>query len=450
MGFLSSDLFANLISEGLGQRVERVARACGLDSGVKQNGHAGQLRQPEQASNIKRRLRQHARRQRSHADTRHHCGSDRRHPSADEDFVPRHIGRVQQLARQGANATGLGHGRNGEGLIVVRVPARRGKPRKVFFGQQFAVAPAGVQSNDHGIEFAPIETSKQVARRADANFDQQRGIVLVHPRDQDGQFRACDVVTDADGEALPRAGKTSDRTLMSGEQVARAVQEFGAFGSQVQMSGRARDQPASQTLFEPFQLQADRALGRVHRVSRAGKALELGDSDEGQDGVQVERAVNHLRAISLLSVATGCQPHCAKTKVAVQEHERTDVMPLLQISLRAGKPPAYRQAILDSLHQAMRETLNVAEGNQFMTITEHDPANFRTGNAFGVVRSDDVVYIRIAVFDTRTAENKKALYRRVADLLAESPGIRQEDIFILIADAAVENWSVGNGLAQFA
>ena len=125
-------------------------------------------------------------------------------------------------------------------------------------------------------------------------------------------------------------------------------------------------------------------------------------------------------------------------------------MPLLHISLRAGKPEAYRQAIFDSLYRAMRETLNVPDDDQFMTITEHDAANFRTGNAYGVVRSADVVYIQITVFNTRTAEQKKALFRRTAELLGENPGIRPEDVFVTILDAAKENWSVGNGLAQFA
>ncbi len=87
-------------------------------------------------------------------------------------------------------------------------------------------------------------------------------------------------------------------------------------------------------------------------------------------------------------------------------------MPLLHISLRAGKPEAYRQAIFDSLYRAMRETLNVPEDDQFMTITEHDAANFRYGNGYGVVRSADVVYIQITVFNTRTLEQKKALFRR--------------------------------------
>jgi 4-oxalocrotonate tautomerase len=125
-------------------------------------------------------------------------------------------------------------------------------------------------------------------------------------------------------------------------------------------------------------------------------------------------------------------------------------MPLLHISLRAGKPEAYRQAIFDSLYRAIREALDVPEDDQFMTITEHDAANFRYGAAFGVARSDDLVYIRITVFNTRTAEQKKALFGRIAALLGESPGIRPEDVFVNIVDTAKENWSVGNGLAQFA
>jgi len=125
-------------------------------------------------------------------------------------------------------------------------------------------------------------------------------------------------------------------------------------------------------------------------------------------------------------------------------------MPLIHISLRAGKPEAYRQAIFDGLYRAMRETLNVPEGDQFMTITEHDAANFRYGAAFGIARSDDLVFIQITVFNTRTVEQKKALFRRIAEVLGESPGIRAEDVFVNIVDAAKENWSVGHGLPQFA
>ncbi|CAN5207589.1 tautomerase family protein [soil metagenome] len=125
-------------------------------------------------------------------------------------------------------------------------------------------------------------------------------------------------------------------------------------------------------------------------------------------------------------------------------------MPLAHISLRAGKSDAYRQAIFDGLYRAMREALNVPEDDQFMTITEHDAANFRYGSSYlNIARSDDLVYIQITVFNTRTAEQKKALYRRLVELLGESPGIRPDDVFVNILESAKENWSIGQGVASF-
>jgi phenylpyruvate tautomerase PptA (4-oxalocrotonate tautomerase family) len=125
-------------------------------------------------------------------------------------------------------------------------------------------------------------------------------------------------------------------------------------------------------------------------------------------------------------------------------------MPFVHISLRAGKPEAYRQAIFDSLYRALREALGVPEDDQFMTLTEHDGANFRYGSYPGIARSDDLVFIRVIVFDTRTAAQKAALFRQVAELLGQSPGIRPEDVFVTILEAAKENWSLGHGVAQFA
>ena len=126
-------------------------------------------------------------------------------------------------------------------------------------------------------------------------------------------------------------------------------------------------------------------------------------------------------------------------------------MPLCHISLRTGKPDAYRQAIFDSLYRAMRETFEVPEDDQFMTVTEHQPASFRySGSYLGIDRSDDLVVIQITANDTRTLEQKKALFRRIAELLGDSPGIRPEDVFVSLVEVAKENWSLGRGLAQYA
>jgi phenylpyruvate tautomerase PptA (4-oxalocrotonate tautomerase family) len=126
-------------------------------------------------------------------------------------------------------------------------------------------------------------------------------------------------------------------------------------------------------------------------------------------------------------------------------------MPLTHVALRAGKSAEYRQAIFDSLYRAMRETFEVPEDDQFMTITEHEAASFRYGaNYLGIERSNDLVLIQITANNTRTIEQKKALYRRIAELLGESPGIRPEDVFINLVEVAKENWSFGHGLAQYA
>jgi len=125
-------------------------------------------------------------------------------------------------------------------------------------------------------------------------------------------------------------------------------------------------------------------------------------------------------------------------------------LPIIRVSMMAGKPPAYRQDIINSLYRAMREALGVPEDDQFITITEHDRANFRYGGYLGVARSDDLLYIQITVFDTRTLEQKKAFYKRTAELLGEQPGIRPEDVFITVLEASKENWSLGYGVASFA
>ncbi|WP_144631076.1 tautomerase family protein [Bordetella genomosp. 13] len=126
-------------------------------------------------------------------------------------------------------------------------------------------------------------------------------------------------------------------------------------------------------------------------------------------------------------------------------------MPFVRISLRAGKSPAYRQALCDGVYQAMRETFNVPEDDQFMTVSEHDAADFRYGASYlDVARSDDLVFIQITANATRSLEQKKALYQRIAQRLGESPGVRGEDVFVNIVEVAPENWSMGHGLAQYA
>ena len=125
-------------------------------------------------------------------------------------------------------------------------------------------------------------------------------------------------------------------------------------------------------------------------------------------------------------------------------------MPLVQVSLRRGKPAAYHQAIFDSVYRAMRETFNVPEDDRFMAITEHDASTFSVSPTyFGIARSDDAILLQLTVSNTRSREQKQALYRRIVELLQESPGLRPEDVFVNLVEVLPENWSFGHGIAQY-
>ena len=126
-------------------------------------------------------------------------------------------------------------------------------------------------------------------------------------------------------------------------------------------------------------------------------------------------------------------------------------MPLTRVSLRRGKPAAYRQAILDGLYEAMRETYNVPEDDFFMLVSEFDETDFRCSPTYlGVSRSDDLVIVELTVSNTRNLAQKRALYRRIVEKLVDRPGFRPEDVFINLVETLPENWSFGHGLAQYA
>jgi 4-oxalocrotonate tautomerase len=126
-------------------------------------------------------------------------------------------------------------------------------------------------------------------------------------------------------------------------------------------------------------------------------------------------------------------------------------MPLVRVWLRRGKSDDYKQAIGDGVYKAMREGFNVPEEDRFVVVSEHSESEFQFSRTYlDIARSDDLVIIQITANNTRTIEQKKALFARIAELLSQHPGLRKEDIFISLVDVPKENWSFGNGIAQYA
>jgi phenylpyruvate tautomerase PptA (4-oxalocrotonate tautomerase family) len=126
-------------------------------------------------------------------------------------------------------------------------------------------------------------------------------------------------------------------------------------------------------------------------------------------------------------------------------------MPLVRIALRAGTALADQRAIADQVHQALVETIAVPSADRFQLISEFAADQFIYDPAYlNIPRTDQLVILQITMNVGRSMEQKRMLYRRITELLAERPGIRPEDVFINLIEVAKENWSFGQGVAQYA
>ena len=125
-------------------------------------------------------------------------------------------------------------------------------------------------------------------------------------------------------------------------------------------------------------------------------------------------------------------------------------MPLVRIDLRKGKDTTYREEIGLIVHDALI-SVGVPKDDHFQVITEHEPPNLVFDPAYlGIRRSEDLVMIQITWNEGRTVEQNKALYKAIADGLGGRLGLRREDVFVSLVEVRRENWSFGNGIAQYA
>ena len=125
-------------------------------------------------------------------------------------------------------------------------------------------------------------------------------------------------------------------------------------------------------------------------------------------------------------------------------------MPLVRIELKRGKTADYRRALADGVYEAMREAIGIPENDRFIVIGEHDADNLSYDRHYlGIERSDDLVIIQIALRKGRAVEAKQALYRAIAERLQRAPGVRPADVFVTLVENGPEDWSFGDGVAQY-
>jgi 4-oxalocrotonate tautomerase len=114
--------------------------------------------------------------------------------------------------------------------------------------------------------------------------------------------------------------------------------------------------------------------------------------------------------------------------------------------------PELAQTISDVVYAAMIEIAKVPQHDKFQIITRHvtDELIYPSAGYLGIDYTPGIIFIQVFWVAGRTTDVKKAFYRKIADDLHARAGVRRQDVFISLIDAAREDWSFGNGEMQYA
>jgi len=126
-------------------------------------------------------------------------------------------------------------------------------------------------------------------------------------------------------------------------------------------------------------------------------------------------------------------------------------MPLVRIDLLEGKSPEYMTRLGEIVYETMVDVVGVPEHDRFQIITAHPRHGFHADRIYlGIARTDDCVIVQITWSIGRTLETKKEFYKELCERMHKEVQLRPEDLFVNIVEVVKENWSFGNGIAQYA
>ena len=125
-------------------------------------------------------------------------------------------------------------------------------------------------------------------------------------------------------------------------------------------------------------------------------------------------------------------------------------MPLVKIHLPAGKDAEFHRKLSDAIHEAMVTTIGVPAKDKFQAIIEHRAGDLIFAPEYlGISHEKEMMFIQIFLNTGRTIELKQALYRAIAEGVSAAVDFDAKDILINLVEVNKEDWSFGNGIAQY-
>ncbi|MGH8821449.1 MAG: tautomerase family protein, partial [Rhodoferax sp.] len=127
------------------------------------------------------------------------------------------------------------------------------------------------------------------------------------------------------------------------------------------------------------------------------------------------------------------------------------VMPFVRAFVPQSLSDVQIRAVSQAVHQALVDAFKIPPKDRFQVITRHAPSELVCAPEYlGIEHSETVALIQITAKEGRTVEMKKHLFERIAKLIDATGAVRASDVIISLVENKEENWSFGNGIAQYA
>ncbi len=113
-------------------------------------------------------------------------------------------------------------------------------------------------------------------------------------------------------------------------------------------------------------------------------------------------------------------------------------MPLVRIEIIKGKDNEYKKKVMDAVHKALVNAIQIESGDRFQRLYEIEEEFFEKSES----KTDNFTMIEITMFQGRTKEQKARIYEEIVKELYEKLGIQPTDVFIVINEPPNENWGL--------
>ena len=124
-------------------------------------------------------------------------------------------------------------------------------------------------------------------------------------------------------------------------------------------------------------------------------------------------------------------------------------MPLIRVDMIEGRSPDEIKELLDTTHRMLVSVLKIPQRDRYQIVHEHPTSHFVVEDTgLGIQRTRKCVVIQVTT-RPREREAKETFYRLLCRELERACGISPSDVVVSIVTNSDEDWSFGNGRAQF-